>query len=173
MLRGNVPIAKMVENIPSAGARLILRTLGRVLVPKIRWTSLFLREGSTELLRALRRDPLADGCKVVYIGGANSLESIESLLRDGFDGVQMGRALLREPYFVRRLQRGVREREQAAKEGRAPGPAAVVTSKCVHINLCTLASLNEKIKPGCALLKPDDFDIEEPPPCRDVPLVVP
>lgn len=183
MLRGNVPLDKMVQNMPGgAGTRWILEKLGSKLVPQIEYEPLFLREKATKLLEALRGDPdpNAISCKVLYIGGADSLSGIESLLRDGFDGVQLARPLIREPFFVRRLKRAVKERE-ATNSRQAEGidlimiasdqhsastdraAAIEVKSRCIRCNLCTLASLNEAIKPGCVFLKSTEYDIEELP----------
>lgn len=170
MLRGNVPLERLIESIPgTGGAKWILRALGGFLVPQIAYSPLFLREAATKLLAALRADEAARGCegscKVLYIGGADSLDGVEVLLADGFDGVQLARPLLREPFYVRRLRRGVRERERRkdttadAQAGEASDTS--VQSKCIRCNYCTLASVATSIKPGCIFLKPGEQDIEE------------
>lgn len=41
---------------------------------------------------------------LVYVGGLVSREKIDEVLDDGFEFVQMGRALLNEPGFVNRLR---------------------------------------------------------------------
>ena len=41
--------------------------------------------------------------KLVYVGGLISREKIDEVLDEGFDAVQMGRALLNEPAFVNRM----------------------------------------------------------------------
>ena len=39
-------------------------------------------------------------CQVIYIGGCSTMESIETVMREGFDFVQMGRSLIKDPEFV-------------------------------------------------------------------------
>ena len=40
-------------------------------------------------------------CSVVYIGGCSSAASLDTVMREGFDFVQMGRALIEDPDFVK------------------------------------------------------------------------
>ena len=42
---------------------------------------------------------------LVYVGGLVSREKIDEVLNDGFEFVQMARALLNEPGFVNRMRR--------------------------------------------------------------------
>lgn len=166
MLRGSVPVKEMAANLPP-GASWLFNQFGHRLVPKLEYEPMFLREPARRMLAAVKEVDGAD-CKVIYVGGADSLTSIEALLKDGFDGVQMARPLLREPFSVRRLARAVKARERApataGDEGGTGVLAAVdlaVESKCIRCNHCTLASLNPAIKPGCVFLKPSEVDIEE------------
>ena len=39
-------------------------------------------------------------CQMVYIGGCTELESVEKLMAEGFDFIQMGRPLIKDPAFV-------------------------------------------------------------------------
>ena len=43
---------------------------------------------------------------MIYVGGCSTRESIERVLGEGFEFVQMGRALLRQPDFVNRMRQG-------------------------------------------------------------------
>jgi 2,4-dienoyl-CoA reductase-like NADH-dependent reductase (Old Yellow Enzyme family) len=62
--------------------------------------------------------------QMVYIGGCTDLESIETVMREGFDFVQMGRPLIKDPAFVNNAKA-----DPNYKNG------------CTHCNLC--ASLIE------------------------------
>lgn len=42
---------------------------------------------------------------LVYVGGLVSRQKIDEVLNDGFEAVQMARALLNEPDFVNRMQK--------------------------------------------------------------------
>lgn len=148
MLRGAVPMKKMAEAMPP-GSKWLASNLGKYVVPQIEYESLFLRSSSKAFVEALRDFP---SCKVIYIGGADSLLAIAAVLGDGCAGVQLGRPLLREPYFARRLKLG----ELQAVEGD-------VRSKCIRCNHCTLASIDPvKFPAGCHLLGPSEGkDIED------------
>eukprot|EP00658_Telonema_sp_P-2_P010696 TRINITY_DN14042_c0_g1_i1.p1 TRINITY_DN14042_c0_g1~~TRINITY_DN14042_c0_g1_i1.p1 ORF type:complete len:322 (-),score=52.55 TRINITY_DN14042_c0_g1_i1:421-1386(-) len=146
MLRGNVPMAKMVAGLDHAssqappGTRWILKVLGQQIVPKLEYDSLFLRESAVKFVAALD----GYGARVIYVGGADSLAGIQQTLSDGCLGVQLGRPLIREPFFVRRLKR-------------AADASAEAESKCIRCNLCVLASMNPVLfKPGCPFLKPGE-----------------
>jgi 2,4-dienoyl-CoA reductase-like NADH-dependent reductase (Old Yellow Enzyme family) len=39
-------------------------------------------------------------CQMVYIGGCTELESVERIMAEGFDFIQMGRPLIKDPAFV-------------------------------------------------------------------------
>lgn len=39
-------------------------------------------------------------CQMVYIGGCSKLESIEKVMQEGFDFIQLGRPLIKDPAFV-------------------------------------------------------------------------
>ena len=56
---------------------------------------------------------------LVLLGGITRLETVETALDEGFAFVAMGRALLREPDFVHRLQAG-----------------GATDSLCIHCNKC-------------------------------------
>ena len=56
---------------------------------------------------------------LVYVGGVVSSDGAEKVLDEGFDFIQMGRALLNEPDFVNRMKR-----EQHHRCG------------CDHVNYC-------------------------------------
>jgi 2,4-dienoyl-CoA reductase-like NADH-dependent reductase (Old Yellow Enzyme family) len=56
---------------------------------------------------------------LTYLGGENTLGTIEDALGDGFAFVQIGRALLREPELVQKWQKD-----------------AKYESLCIHCNKC-------------------------------------
>jgi 2,4-dienoyl-CoA reductase-like NADH-dependent reductase (Old Yellow Enzyme family) len=39
-------------------------------------------------------------CQMIYIGGCSELESVEKVMAEGFDFIQMGRPLIKDPAFV-------------------------------------------------------------------------
>ena len=63
-------------------------------------------------------------CQMVYIGGCTDLESIEKVMAEGFDFIQLGRPLIKDPDFVKHAMA-----DRNYKNG------------CIHCNRC--ASLIE------------------------------
>ena len=39
-------------------------------------------------------------CQMIYIGGCTDLDSVEAVMREGFDFIQLGRPLIKDPAFV-------------------------------------------------------------------------
>jgi len=150
MLRGGVPLDQMATAVPD-GSKWILKLAGPYVVPKIDFEPMFLREYSQRFLQALE----GTSCKVIYVGGADSFQDITTLLSDGFSAVQLGRPLIREPFYVKKLRKGLDEAAEAA--------AVDVSSRCIRCNRCTLASFpGDKFKSGCIFLRPGDGqDIED------------
>ena len=66
-----------------------------------------------------RRIRDAVDCAVVYIGGCSTRESLDRVFAEGFDFVQLGRPLLKDPDFVTRASQD---------------PA--YDSGCTHCNRC-------------------------------------
>jgi 2,4-dienoyl-CoA reductase-like NADH-dependent reductase (Old Yellow Enzyme family) len=59
---------------------------------------------------------------LILLGGVNTVETIRRAMAEGFDFVAMGRALLREPDLVRRMQSG-----------------AATGGSCIHCNKCMVS----------------------------------
>ena len=58
------------------------------------------REPVVERLERAKRIRDKVDCQLVYIGGCSTLASVVTLMREGFDFVQLGRALIKDPNFV-------------------------------------------------------------------------
>lgn len=93
----NLPPAA-VETIQNPVVRLATRAM-KLWEPRIAFRELYLRE-SSRAIRAAVRMPLG------YLGGAKSLDGLETLMADGFDAVVMGRALIHDPDLVRHFEAG-------------------------------------------------------------------
>jgi 2,4-dienoyl-CoA reductase-like NADH-dependent reductase (Old Yellow Enzyme family) len=111
LFRGEAPRREFAETLP-APMRLGFRVVG----------SRFLKEYPFEeayFLPYARQFRDALSLPLVLLGGINRLETVELALREGFEFVAMGRALLREPDLVGRWAAG------RADEG-----------LCIHCNKC-------------------------------------
>jgi 2,4-dienoyl-CoA reductase-like NADH-dependent reductase (Old Yellow Enzyme family) len=93
----NMPAAA-VETIQNPVVKFATRMM-RLWEPKVAFRELYFLEHSRRI-RAAVKMPLA------YLGGAKSLAGVESVLREGFDCVVMGRALIHDPDLVNKFQDG-------------------------------------------------------------------
>ncbi len=112
MFHGPSIVRGMIEVEKNPIAKLGLRLVGPKLFRDYPYHELYLRERAKRIRDAV-------GCKVVYIGGCSTLESMETILADGFDFIQVGRPLIKDPGFVRHAM---------------ADPSYV--NGCTHCNLC-------------------------------------
>jgi 2,4-dienoyl-CoA reductase-like NADH-dependent reductase (Old Yellow Enzyme family) len=109
--RGDVPMDEFIAAQP----RFVgwgLRLFGHKIFPSYPFEEAFLLPMARQFREAL-------SMPLILLGGINRLDTIEAALAEGFDGVAMARALLREPDLVRRMQAG----------GHSDG-------LCIHCNKC-------------------------------------
>jgi 2,4-dienoyl-CoA reductase-like NADH-dependent reductase (Old Yellow Enzyme family) len=111
LFRGEAPIQEMAAAMPQP-IRTAFRLFGRRFLPSYPFEEAYFLPYARQFRAALRM-PL------VLLGGINRRDTIEQAMAEGFEFVAMGRALLREPDLVARLQRG------EAQAG-----------LCVHCNKC-------------------------------------
>jgi 2,4-dienoyl-CoA reductase-like NADH-dependent reductase (Old Yellow Enzyme family) len=115
MMRGNVPIREMAQNQSNPLNRFALTLFGRFMVQRYPFEPMFLWDGAARIKDAV-------SIPVVYIGGVLSLEDMERAIEEGFGFVAVGRATVRDPDFVNRLERG-----------------EIAESDCDHCNRCIAA----------------------------------
>lgn len=112
MLRGNVPTREMAAVQGSVPRRIGLRLFGRLFVPRHEFEELFFMEPARPIGQAV-------SLPLVLAGGVCSLSGMESALEAGFEAFAVGRALVRDPRFVRRMSAG-----------------EIAASDCDHCNRC-------------------------------------
>jgi 2,4-dienoyl-CoA reductase-like NADH-dependent reductase (Old Yellow Enzyme family) len=111
LFRGEAPVEEMAATMPRfmrAGFRLVAPRM----MPSYPYEEAFFLPYARQFRAAL-------DMPLILLGGITRLDTIELALAEGFSFVAMGRALLREPDFVKKLQ------------GEAPA-----TSLCIHCNKC-------------------------------------
>ena len=114
LMRGDVPLRQMIDNEPSLVRRLGMRLFApRILRPYAFEEAFFLPKARQ--FRAELRLPL------MLLGGLTRLDTMEKAVEEGFEFVALGRALIREPDLVRRMEAG----ESTA-------------SLCIPCNLCVV-----------------------------------
>ncbi len=112
MFRGDSILPGMLEQEKNPLMRLGLRLAGQRFFRDYPYEELFLMEPARRIREAVR-------CALVYIGGCSTRESLDAVMREGFDFVQLGRVLLKDPDFVRNAAESERYR-----------------SGCTHCNRC-------------------------------------
>lgn len=112
VMRGEMPIYSMTHYMKQLWLKYGVRLAGKYMIPSVPFKELYFLDDARLFRRELKM-PL------VYVGGAVSRKGIDKVLdEEGFEFVQMGRALLNDPAFVKHL---------AAEDCR---------SACEHVNYC-------------------------------------
>ncbi len=97
LLRGGRPLREMIEVEKNPAQRLALRVFGPSVVKKVEFEELF-------FLPMARQVRAAVSMPLILLGGAISGDNLSTAMDEGFEFVAMGRALLADPDFVRRLE---------------------------------------------------------------------
>jgi 2,4-dienoyl-CoA reductase-like NADH-dependent reductase (Old Yellow Enzyme family) len=83
----------MIEVEKNPITRLGLKMMGSKLFRHYPYEELYFLEDAKKI-----RDRVK--CQMVYIGGCTELDSLETVMREGFDFVQLGRPLIKDPNYV-------------------------------------------------------------------------
>ena len=94
MFHGDSMAHGLIEQEKNPIARLGLKLFASRLFREYPYEEIYLLEHAKRVREAVR-------CPVVYIGGCSSRESAETLMREGFDFIQLGRTLIEDPDFVK------------------------------------------------------------------------
>ena len=113
VMRGEMPIYSMTYYMKQWWLKYGVRMVGHLMIPTVPFKELYFLDDA-KLFRKNLKLPL------VYVGGVVSRKNADTVLdKEGFDFIQMGRALLNEPDFVNRMLRDGRHR-----------------CGCDHVNYC-------------------------------------
>ncbi len=91
--RGDTLDKGLLEVETNPIARLGLRLLGPSMFRHYPYEELYFMEGAKRV-----RDRVS--CQMVYIGGCTEVDSIETVMKEGFDFIQLGRPLIKDPNYV-------------------------------------------------------------------------
>jgi 2,4-dienoyl-CoA reductase-like NADH-dependent reductase (Old Yellow Enzyme family) len=133
LFRGEVPRREFAAVLPPV-QRLGYRVVGKRFMPEYPFEEAYFLPMARQFRAAL-------DLPLVLLGGINRLDTMEAALAEGFGFVALGRALLREPDLVRRLQ-------EARATGKGPQE-----SLCIHCNKCMPTVFSGT---HCVLVDPDD-----------------
>ena len=97
VMRGEMPIYSMTHYMPQLWLKYGVRWFGKFMIPKVPFKELYFLEDA-KIFRKELNLPL------VYVGGVVSRRNADTAIGEGFEFIQMGRALLNEPDFVNRMK---------------------------------------------------------------------
>lgn len=116
VMRGEMPIYTLTHYMDQWWLKYGVRLFGRMMIRPVPFSRLYFLPMARRFRSELR-------LPLVYVGGVTTGSDMERVLGDeGFDFVQMGRALLCDPGFVERVRRA--------------GPGEDVHCGCEHVNYC-------------------------------------
>lgn len=99
VMRGQMPIYSMTHYMRQWWLKYGVRMVGKYMIPTVPYEDLYFLPDALRFREALKG-------KLIYVGGAVSRSGIERVLSEGFEAVQMARALLRDPEFVNHMRDG-------------------------------------------------------------------
>lgn len=111
LFHGDAPRSEFAKVLPGP-ARLGFRAVGRAFLKEYPYQEAYLLERARQFRREL-------SMPLILLGGITNLDTMNLAMTEGFDFVAMGRALLREPNLLRRIESDASTR-----------------SACVHCNKC-------------------------------------
>ena len=113
VMRGRMPIHTMTHYMDQAWLKYSVRMFGGMMVPGHDFKPLYFLDQARMFRKELKM-PL------VYVGGVVSREDADKIIdTEGFEFLQMGRALLNDPDFVNKMAKDVKHK-----------------SECEHLNYC-------------------------------------
>ena len=98
VMRGLIPLYTMRHYSP-LWLRYFIRWFGPYMINQFPFTECYFMDDALKFREALK-------VPLVYVGGLVSRQGIDQALDNGFEMVQMARALVNDPDFVNKLQRG-------------------------------------------------------------------
>jgi len=98
VMRGAMPIKTLTHYMDCWWLKFGVKLAGRMMIPTVPFKEAYFLEDALKF-RSEIKIPL------IYVGGLVSREKIDEVLNEGFEAVQMARALLNEPGFVNRMRR--------------------------------------------------------------------
>jgi 2,4-dienoyl-CoA reductase-like NADH-dependent reductase (Old Yellow Enzyme family) len=99
MMRGRIPLKEWIHGPKGMLEKVGLRLFGSIFVQTYAFEEMFFLDEARKI-----KDAVSIPC--VLIGGICSRDNMEKAMQEGFDFVEIGRALIRDPDLVRRMERG-------------------------------------------------------------------
>ena len=138
VMRGAMPIRTLAHYMDMRRfwwLKALLHLAGRQMIPTVPY-----REGY--FLEDARKFRAAVSLPLIYVGGLTALEKMEEVLADGFQGLQVARALVHDTEFVNKLQSGEIARSGCRHSNYCIGRMYTLEMRCNHC----VENLPEKLR---------------------------
>jgi 2,4-dienoyl-CoA reductase-like NADH-dependent reductase (Old Yellow Enzyme family) len=122
VMRGRMPVKVMAYYMHEKWMKPFVRWFGNYLMKPQPWSETYFLEDAIRVRKAV-------SLPLVYVGGIASKAGIEKVLGLGFEFVQLARALIHDPAFIRKLSTG-----------------EVSASGCNHSNYCIAVMYSSKME---------------------------
>lgn len=99
LMRGDIPLKGMIKNGSSLAEKFTMALFGPLIIKKYKYTSNFFLDQAIKVREQV-------GVDLVYLGGADSKQSMEKILDAGFNFIAMARPLIHDPFFIKKLEAG-------------------------------------------------------------------
>ena len=142
LFRGDVPVREFATVMPPA-LRPAVRLFGKQTMGVYPYRDLYMLDAARQFVPVMRNT------KLVLLGGITDRSHIDTGLREGFDFVAMGRALLREPDLVNKIAADPQTR-----------------SRCTHNNKCMVTVFG---RTHCVLDPDQRYGAAQPLPAPPLP----
>jgi len=121
MMRGNVPIMEYVKSERNVFTKLGMILFGRFIIKEVPFKELFLLDHAKCIKNAVK-------IPVAYIGGVCSIDDMDRAMKEGFEFIQIGRATIRDPNVIKKMQLG-----------------EITDVDCDHCNRCVAEMANQGV----------------------------
>jgi 2,4-dienoyl-CoA reductase-like NADH-dependent reductase (Old Yellow Enzyme family) len=96
LFRGDTPVDEFAAMMPEP-VKSGIRLAGKQVLGQYPYYDLYMLESARQFV------PVVENTRLILLGGITNSEHMVTAMREGFDFVAMGRALLREPDLIRRM----------------------------------------------------------------------
>ena len=128
VMRGAMPIRTLAHYMDMRHfwwLKAMLHLFGRMMIPTVPYKDAYFLEDARQFRQAV-------SLPLVYVGGMVSRESIETVLGEGFEAVQMGRAPIRDTDFVNKLRSGEASCSLCCHSNYCIGRMYTLQMRCSH-----------------------------------------
>jgi 2,4-dienoyl-CoA reductase-like NADH-dependent reductase (Old Yellow Enzyme family) len=99
MMRGNVPLLEYIKSEKNLFTKAGMALFGRFIVKEFPYKNLYLFDQAKRIKDAVK-------IPVAYIGGVCSVDDMDKAMKEGFEFVEIGRATIRDPGVIKKMQSG-------------------------------------------------------------------